>query len=335
MKINNLNILRLFAITLVVLRHSFAPFTKSWDISKLYQYSESADILGQYIATISMPLFVFISGLLYSYLRNDLNKYPTHKILFRKKTKRLIRPYLFLAPLYIYLFSDANSFSTIMINLWKGTGHLWFLLMIFTVFMIFYPLEQFFKKKIPYGIIVVLALFILYPLFWRLDLFPIARAFKYLPFFFLGYFFYLKNTQISSMLRGKFWVLFLIHLLVFTITLRISDLIENIQLIYLFKILITIPLGFLSISFLYLLIEKLGEIKDSRLIKSIGNVNEMSYYIYIFHQPLLLVFFESKVFQKWEAQYVIILSFLFSFLTSLIVSNIIMNQKLGRKLIGA
>src|SRR5690554_1975209 len=107
-KIDNIDLLKAFAI-IIVLRHSFAPYTGSWNFEVHYQYDEAANIIGKYISTISMPLFVFISGFIYSYLRNYLNKYDSFSNLLKKKTKRLLIPYLILAPLYLLTFLEVTS----------------------------------------------------------------------------------------------------------------------------------------------------------------------------------------------------------------------------------
>ncbi|TLP70629.1 acyltransferase family protein [Maribacter sp. ACAM166] len=154
--IDDLDVLRAFAILLVVLRHCFSPYMGSWPVSAFYDHNIFADITGKYISTISMPLFVFISGFLFSYLRNNLKKYPNFTVLLKKKTARLLRPYFILAPLYIVLFIDFNSTFGFLKQIWEGAGHLWFLLMIFTIFMLFHPLESYFKIKPLKSFVVVL-----------------------------------------------------------------------------------------------------------------------------------------------------------------------------------
>ena len=83
--IDNLLYLRVFALCMVVLRHSFAPYTGAWDTNIDFELNKIISILGQYVSSISMPLYIFISGLLFSFLRNKLGKYPTMQILIQKK----------------------------------------------------------------------------------------------------------------------------------------------------------------------------------------------------------------------------------------------------------
>lgn len=193
---------------LVVLRHSFAPYLGMWNLKLEFIHSDLANILRNYISTISMPLYVFISGVLFSFLRNNLHKYNSFSFLVRKKIKRLIIPYLFFAPIYIYLFIDFSNLKEFLIPFRQGAGHLWFLLIIFTVFLFFYYFESFFKKQPLNGFFLVLILFFLYPRFFYIQLDLVGKAFQYLLCFYIGYFYFYhssivlnyleKNTFISS-----------------------------------------------------------------------------------------------------------------------------------------
>ncbi|SKB46359.1 acyltransferase [Maribacter arcticus] len=334
-EIDDLNLLRAIAILLVVLRHCFAPFMSSWPVSTFYEYNIYADITGKYISTISMPLFVFISGFLFSYLRNNLKKYPTYTILLSKKTARLLRPYFVLAPLYIVVFIDINTTFDFLKQFWMGAGHLWFLLMIFTIFMLFYPLESYFKKNPLKSFVAVVLLFCLYPGFSVLELYPISKAFQYLPFFFTGYFFHYNSIIISKLLKGKFWILFFLHSLLFIGSLFIPEFIQNGILKTLFRAFINLPLGLMSVSMLFLFFTIAKKRTTSNESPIIENINITSYYIYIIHQPLLLWLFQLKFLQALPPLYVILLVFPSVILSSLILGNVLLKFHWGRRLIGA
>ena len=214
--LNHMNLLRVFGISIVVLRHTFAPFTNSWKISEFYDYNIIADFIGRYISTLSMPLFVFISGYIYSYLRNSLKKYGTYKIVVYKKAKRLLVPYLFFALIYNYFFLEFDSIQSYLSHLWFGSGHLWFLLMMFIMFLLFYPFEKYFKNNIVYGLVIAVGLYLLVLPMHYLNLNPIAHVFKYFIYFYLGYLFYSHSLKVLDFLKGKSFILFVIHFLLFT-----------------------------------------------------------------------------------------------------------------------
>lgn len=334
--IEHLDLLRVFAIGIVVLRHCFSPYTGAWPISEYYHYSHYLDILGRYISSISMPLFVFISGLLFSYLRNNLKKYPTYKILFKKKFNRLIKPYLIFAPLYIVFIMGITSLKGFVPEFFGGaTGHLWFLTMIFTVFLIYYPFEDYFKKKPFTGLLIVSFLFILFPIFSKLGLIPISKAFQYGVFFYVGYFFYTNNSIISKKLEGKFIWFFIGHLLLFFLSPLLIENIDSLLIANLIAGYIKLPLGILSIIFTFLAFSKLGKAGFFKHNPLISKINNSSYYIYLIHQPVLMILFKWETLININGTYVILFSFIFSFTISLALGHFLMVSRFGRQLVGA
>jgi len=333
--IDDLNTLRALAILLVVLRHCFAPYMKTWPVSEYYTYELFTDITGKYISTISMPLFVFISGFLFSYLRNKLKKYPTFQILLSKKIARLLRPYIILAPIYILIFVNLNSILDFIQPLWKGAGHLWFLLMIFLVFILFYPLEIYFKKKPLKSFLLIVLGFFLYPGFSVIGLYPLAKVFHYLPFFYLGYFFHFKDEKIIKKIGNKLWLFIPIHTILFITSILAPKLITNGILKTFFIAYINLPLGIMSVSILFLIFTKNKNLKTLGNNLIVKNLNQTSYYIYLLHQPILLFLFEIKFLQTLPPLVVIIFGFLSTILVSFFLASILLKFYWSKKLIGA
>ena len=333
--IDDLNTLRAFAILLVVLRHCFAPYMGIWPISEYYSYDLLTDITGKYISTISMPLFVFISGFLFSYLRNNLKKYPNFQILVSKKIARLLRPYIILAPIYILIFVDINSILDFINPLWKGAGHLWFLLMIFLVFILFYPLEKYFKKK-PYECFFLIILcFFLYPGFSIIGLSPLSKVFHYLPFFYLGYFFHFKSKKIIEKIENKLWVIILIHTILFITSILAPKLITNGILKTLFNAYINLPLGIMSVSILFLIFTKSKKLKTMGHSLIVKKLNQTSYYIYLLHQPILLFIFQIKFLQTLPPLLVILSALISTVIISFFIASFLLKFYWSKKLIGA
>lgn len=333
--LNNFDIIRVLGIGLVVLRHSFAPYTGSWDVSEFYTQNEIARILGEYVSTISMPLFVFISGYIYSYLRNYLNKYRGFKILLTKKTKRLLIPYLILGPIYIYFFLEASNIHDYLSYMISGPGHLWFLLMIFFLFLAFYFLENFFKKKLLWGAICVFLLYSLESITYYLGMHILAMVFKYFPFFFLGYMFYYHNAKINRILKGKGWIVFIMHLTLFILFIFYDQFIDNKIIRLIFNRYLVLTLGTLSISFIYICFRNADYVKSSIKGRIIHQINDNSYYIYLIHQPILELLFLNTFLQQLPIYLVIPFAFLTSFFGSYLISKPILRFKYGRMLIGA
>jgi fucose 4-O-acetylase-like acetyltransferase len=335
--LSNMNILRVFGISLVVLRHAFAPFTDSWSLSDLYEYNIGADFIGKYISTLSMPLFVFISGYTYSFLRNYLNKYETYSILLEKKTRRLLIPYVIFAPLYIYFFKDYANVSEFLLPLWTGSGHLWFLLMIFVLFLIFYPFEAYLKKNIITGFIIAIVCYLLVLPIHYLNLDPLAHVFKYFIFFYIGYLFKFKNKLVLKHIHKKTNLLVLVHLSLFSFYFYLLKQSDNIYYTSAVNQLLLI-LGIISVTFAYNIINTMlnNSFFNKILVKkSIKVINDNSYYVYIFHQPILILLYSTLFFQRLNIAIVIVLGFLISFILALCFGYIFISTKLGKKVIGS
>ncbi|WP_179354452.1 acyltransferase family protein [Winogradskyella vidalii] len=335
--LTHMDLLRAVGISLVVLRHSFSPFRNSWDVSKYYQYSPMADFIGRYISTISMPLFVFISGYIYYYLRNNLGKYSSYKILLNKKSRRLIVPYLILAPIYIYFFLDYTSITSFLAHLWTGSGHLWFLLMMFLMFLIYYKFETFLCNHYIISMVIGLFLYFLIIPTSFFDLQPITKLCKYFVFFQMGNLFNKYSLTILSYLKNKVLLIYFMHLTLFGIYFYLYQTIENKYIMVIVKQ-INLVLSILALCFVYgflnVIITRYPSFV-SKLKPSIRFINYNSYYIYLIHQPILKVFFTFIFVQHMQISSAIILAFIVSMSFSILLGSLLMKQKLGRALIGS
>ena len=80
-----------------------------------------------------MPMFIFISGFLFSFLHYKKHKYPRFIDLFKNKFKRLIIPYWAFFP--ITALCLGKLFQLSVYDFLYPMGHLWFLLMLFWCFV--------------------------------------------------------------------------------------------------------------------------------------------------------------------------------------------------------
>lgn len=168
------------ATILVVLFHSVGYYTYAWpfDGTKVYLY----DVFDRFINQINMPLFVCISGYLYACLVRQ-RKYQDGKSTIKKKFKRLIIPYVVWSLVQLVIFPQTTDLSM----LYTGCLHLWFLLMLFELFLIFIITKSLWInlscKK--WYILCVCSIFLsLIPNIT--SLFCINAVCSYLPFFILG-----------------------------------------------------------------------------------------------------------------------------------------------------
>lgn len=340
-KLDDVAILRTIAIIGVVLYHVFWAFYFSQyedyrvatiELSPFYE-SFFHDWFGA-----RMPLFIFISGYLYSYLFNNRGKYASTPEFIKKKCMRLLIPYFIFATLMLLCFQDFH-----VTVFFSGYMHLWFILMIFWCFVF---IRLFSKIKNMAVQILVFALFSvgyafvpMPPHYLGLDSFL-----KFFCWFWLGYIVWYNRETLSFFFR-KEWILifFLIWLSCCCYMQYISPYNrpgENFTR--------DIFLYFSQIAFVFLIYSSVNKALAKGWIKSkpwIEEINRCSYGIYIFHLWIInLIIHQSfrntgffQIIYSYIVNYPVIfpiLSFITVFLLSLFITRFLLKTSIGRFLIG-
>lgn len=335
-KLYDVVIIRSFAIILVVAFHAYGmmhaeahfPCVKTIYYDYYYNVNDLA-------LKFRMPLFVFISGYLFSYLEKAKGKYPTFKDLFNNKFKRLIIPYFVFAVVYML---TTNSFSLELLFA-GGTAHLWFITMLFWCF-IFTRLLSF----VPYNnhllfkfSLLALSFCFLFPTTNFLPRFMgLYNVSKWYFWFYLGYVVLPYREQLFNWLSCSWTRILLLLLGGYGIYFSIKT--GEYKVIY-------AQVGYLSIVlliwyFINYIIQKFpGKWLDSSIFKEL---NRTSYGIFVLHNWLQL-FMISKLSQRLfhldvlAENHVVLFPlcfFLLSLLFSYIGSVMILKTKVGRFLIG-
>jgi len=125
-------IIRSLAIVMVVFFHAYYMMMVQGHFPASAQtYHNIYYNLNCLILQFRMPLFVMISGYLFSYLENERGKYKGFKALLANKFKRLIIPFFVFATVFML---SINDFSLRPYYTW-GYSHLWFIPMLFWCFI--------------------------------------------------------------------------------------------------------------------------------------------------------------------------------------------------------
>lgn len=183
MRYDNITYMRVIAMALVVLYHSYCYYG-IWNFEGLdiLCYKAFADVINY----IHMPMFVFASGHIFQNLASK-GRYDSTKLFVTNKIKRLLIPY-FIWGLVIVLIMPARYDISMFLT---GISHLWFLLMLFGIFMIVHPFrKQLSSLPIKSKIHIVTFFAILYLLVSRYvqleNFIAFKMVFRYLPIFMLG-----------------------------------------------------------------------------------------------------------------------------------------------------
>ncbi|MGH4120747.1 acyltransferase family protein [Clostridium sp.] len=300
--LNNISLLRTFAILIVVLGHSMIVYQYNWGIYTPAVKSSFFNALKTYIDVFQMPLFIFISGYMFYYCRKECNKYNKLSKFLSNKIKRLLVPYICVAVMYVVPirvmtgykgYSGNNIFEIIYKYIMTGldAGHLWYLIVIFEIFIVFYLFEFIINKiGVPASLIVIACASIIS--FKFPDVFQISKSIHYFMFFYLGYIIRKYELNFKIEFKGKKNTLIIITLFILQfVFLALSYKISNSNII-----------GTLSINLMYLLSNIFSTIFYFTVLSTIStkykrlNSNKIlkfldreSFAIYLFHSPLIYI----------------------------------------------
>lgn len=187
--------LKVVMMLFIVLYHSVALWLpEGWFNQAPATSNKVFTLLAQWLNFIHIYVFVFISGYIFYYLKIVIRKYNKFSEFVRKKTLRLIVPYisfgiLWCIPFYVLFYHP--SFHEIIKNYLFGYGpaQLWYILMLFFLFiMVYYPSKYLIKLKGVNIQILCVSLYMLYivgSVYLKLP-FQLWSVCKFMPFFILG-----------------------------------------------------------------------------------------------------------------------------------------------------
>lgn len=346
--LNNIALLRTFAILIVVLGHSMIVYQYNWGIYTPVVKSSFFNGIKTYIDTFQMPLFIFISGYMYYYCRKECGKYNKFSVFTFDKIKRLLVPYICVAFMYVLpirVMTDYKGYSgyNIMEIIYKyiitgvDVGHLWYLLAIFEIFIVFYIFESTINKiGVPAGFIIIAAANIISYKFT--DVFQISSSILYFMFFYLGYIIRKYEDAFMKRFKGKnitvlIVVLFILQFLFLIASIRISNsnlvgtLLKNsMYLMCCISVTIFYFLVLSSISF------KFKSLNSNKVLKFL---DKESFSIYLFHSPLIYIVLKY-ISNKNISPFLVVPSiFIIILCGSLVISYIIKKTKIFKFVIGA
>ena len=300
--LNNISLLRTFAILVVVLGHSMIVYQYNWGIYTPLVKSSFFNALKTYVDVFQMPLFIFISGYMYYYCKKECGKYKKLGRFSFDKTKRVLVPYICVALMYVVPirmitgykgYSGNNALEVIYKYIITGldAGHLWYLMAIFEIFIVFYLFESIINKiGAPTSFIIIACANIISYKFP--NVLQISNSMHYFMFFYLGYIIR-KNEQVFAYeFKGKknaisIAILFILQFLFLILSLKISN--NNIigtllkQSAYLFSNISAAIFYFLALSTISF---KYKSLNSNKILKFL---DKESFSIYLFHSPLIYI----------------------------------------------
>lgn len=206
-----LDVMKVYGIVLVVLGHITRMYTDKGLCRPIISSSILSGIT-DLIYTFHMPMFVFISGCIFSFQYEEKGYYHqllNYKGLVWKKVVRLIVPYVFWALLWVAPYLCLMGYRPNVLGyLFHGIAlstdcaHLWYLLMLFICFILFQPLNLLLDYfKLPkFSILIIAAVLYCLPDFKWMLYFQLHSTKIYFLWFCLGYCFYIYRKNILKYL---------------------------------------------------------------------------------------------------------------------------------------
>lgn len=249
-----------------------------------------------------MPLFVFISGYMFYYCRKECGKYKKLSKFSFDKIKRLLVPYICVAVMFVVPirvmtdykgYSGNNTFEIIYKYIMTGldAGHLWYLIAIFEIFIVFYLFESTINKiGVPASLIIIACASIIS--FKFPDAFQISKSIHYFMFFYLGYIIrkYEQNFKIEFKGKNNTLLIIILFILQFSF-LAVSYKISNSNIMGTLSINLMYLLSNISATIFYFTVLSTISTKYKRLNnnKIIKFLDRESFAIYLFHSPLIYI----------------------------------------------
>lgn len=212
-ELENCTFVKTALMLIVVAYHSMLFWGGNWFTKDPALPAPVLKALALWLNSFHIYGFTLVSGYIFAYIRREKGGYRQYGDFLQGKVKRLLIPYAFAALCWVIpircLFFETDPLSlTKAFLLGTGPEQLWFLLMLFGVFALFWPLSKWLGNKPALLAAAVLALYgvgtvgsILLP-----GVFQIWTAMRYLLVFYIGWLLRVWGSEQVRRIPAAVWV---------------------------------------------------------------------------------------------------------------------------------
>lgn len=197
----------------IVFYHSLIFWRGGWNVVGVAPTQSAAGIywLVQWLAACQNYAFALASGYLFYYVKYERGGYGHFGSFLCNKAKRLLVPFLFVGAAWVIpvscLYLKQDLWQTVVDYLLvKDAGQIWFLVMLFGVFLLFWPLSDFFAKHHWAGALAMLGIYASRFIGGRFlpNYFSIWNVTKFLAVFWIG--FKLRQGTLDFIRKIPLWL---------------------------------------------------------------------------------------------------------------------------------
>lgn len=327
-RLKELDMMKTIGILLVVFGHITIAYTTR-DVINLGKFPPFMEIITEYIYVFHMPAFVASSGAIYYFGKRVKGKYTEQVPFIRGKILRLLVPYFFflmfmILPVRIFIGMEESllSFFIKFILLMIGPHHLWYVIMILNVYILFNLFEgKIYKNKFLNTLLFFLVLNILGA--FIPNVFQLGNTMKYLLYFYIGYCF---QRNINKMKISKYKGVLAFALFIMSVLIFLLMQVTIIQSSAIFYYILQLIGAFIGMAMLYYISLYLSDfsIVNNKVVK---RIEKDSFAIYLFHQGIiyLIVFWLRGT--RFNPYLLTVLLFLITILLSTFLTTIFRKLK--------
>ncbi|MGN0647440.1 MAG: acyltransferase family protein [Oscillospiraceae bacterium] len=335
-ELSNCTFVKTVLMLLIVAYHCMVFWTGTWfSVNPVYE-SNILYRISVWFSSFHIYGFALVSGYLFFFLKCEKGKYSSFIPFAVNKAKRLLVPYIFVSLVWVIPFAMYYfHLDTVVIIkrylLGTNPNQLWFLLMLFFVFMVFYPLTGFFEKHSIGGALTVLAIYGIGLAGAQVlpNIFQIIRVCTYLPLFWLGFKIRQYGSQRLMRIPSLVWIA--VDVLLFTLVQYLSGF--DATLIKLLNLGLTFLLHIIGALIAFVVLQKLANRVNWKESKVFTLLSKNSMPVYLFHQQVIYVFISllNGVINPYLHAGI---NFIGAMTVSLLISTLLMKFKWTRFLIG-
>ena len=336
-ELSNCTFLKTILMLSVVLYHSVVFWTEKWlVVQSPVITSRVLCFFAEYLNSFHIYGFALVSGYIFYYVKYEKCGYRTFGAFFINKVKRLLVPYLFVAitwvipiSLIFFNFDQINYFRNYFFAV--SPSQLWFLVMLFSLFVLFYIISDFVKKHVICGSIIMLFVYcagiignMLFP-----NVFQIFRALTFMPIFWIGFFIRQKGS--TYLRKIPLFVYVLLHLALFVLFVKVKSL--DVLVFKLLSVGLNFGVNVIGALMSFVVLQKIADIVKWQKSKVLVFLGENSMPVYLFHQQIIyftIYLFNGAINPYFHSA----VNFIVSLVVSLVLSCILKKYKLTRFLIG-
>lgn len=331
--------IRLVLIALLVFYHAFAIFSGVWSPITGYPEIPLYDIMDKLSYACLLETFVFISGYILGFQVSKKGEVYIKNVnpFLTKKLKRLILPSILFSVIYVLLFNGYEKpLPTVVFNILSGTGHMWFLPMLFWCFVFVFLAE---KTKLSIKWMVGASFIMLFASVLPLP-FRINTAMYYFAFFYTGYCIKKYEWSIPHDGTWKYILLLAGFASAFVLKIYISEL-ENMRMggaiLHYLYLLLTISVRFinaaLGVMLLIMLSKRLVQCSETSKWNNMLRLSDCCFGVYIFQQFILMLLAQTELSLNVSSYIYPWIAFIMTLIISLTLTIIIRNTKMGSQLL--